>query len=119
MNLDDLAAMLGKTIMTTPPPQVGLSQQLPTESANEDQQLMQLQPPGSSDVFNRTDPSEGSADNMATSNSWPVAGSSQPTDDYSNMAAHMAILMQLMKGKIPINDAVNAPPGADLRYSPQ
>lgn len=118
MTMEDLAALMGKQIMTTPEPQQGRSQQLPTESANEDQQLTQLQPPGSSDVFNRTNPAEGDADNMATSNSWPVAGSAQPTDDWQNMSAHMALL-NLLAGKVSHNDQLNMSPGTDLRYSPQ
>jgi len=119
LTLEELAAMMGKVVPTTPEPQQARSGQLPSESANADQQLLQPIPPASSDANLRTNPTEGDADNIGTSNSWPVQGSSLPTSDPENVAAHMAILLALMKGKIPINDAVNAPPGSDLRSSPQ
>lgn len=112
----DLLKQMGNQMMTTPEPQQGRSGQIPTESANEDQQLMMGVPPGSSDV--QLNPTEANANNMPPLDQ-PVQGSSLPTDDWQNMAGQMATLMAQMKGKIPVNDAINAPMGSDLRYSPQ
>lgn len=114
MNLDDLAKLMGQMIQRTPEPQQGRSGQIPSEGANADQQLLQPIPPASS---------ESNANDVSRTppNQWPVSGSQQPNSDYQNMAAQMAIALAplLMRGKVPTTDAINAPPGSDLRYSPQ